>query len=323
MSLLAALWVLAATLIGLSLTAPLMIAAARVLRRRQREIAARVRAKLLGALTCVETHRSCLNRLIRQARGETLAAIVLQIAATIRGNLRDAFFERLIAAGAIEALSLQLRDGARMERVRAAEALSVISSGEAKRYLRLAWSDRSPRVRFAALQASVECGDGPPFEHALTMAIAAAGKKRVAAEHLLRRSAAARPREAVDWMRRVELSPALCRCVVEGLAESDARDDVIEILRSFVAHADADVRASAIGALAIHRAAAAAPEIMLALKDPVWTVRVRAISAAGKLRLHAATPLLVALLDDPEWWVRHRARHAMMLCGHEDIGMAI
>ncbi len=315
MTLLVFLWIGALTLIGLSFVGVAVLGVRRVLQRGRAKMTARVRQHLLTRLVRGEAHGDLSEAVCIAARCEMLALLVVQVCATVRGHLRDAFLERLAAAGAVDALARSLRRGSRMERVRAAEAMVAFADHGAAPHLSAAWRDRAPRVRFAALYASTEIGEGPSFDDALTLAAASAGKKRIAASELLRRLAARRPVEAADWMRRVDLASALRRSMIEGLGEAAPSPGVVAILIDAALDADLEVRASAISALAACKATSGHAVILAALGDPAWPVRVRAIAAASQLRLGDARPRLTRMLDDEDWWVRHRASEALGLLG--------
>lgn len=324
MTLLGFIWATACAFIGLSVSAIGVVTARRLLSRRRSRLAVRVRQELVSCVVQGEAEQGVLSKAVRIAAHQgCLASVILQVCATVRGQARDVFLERLASNGAIAALGRSLRYGSRMERVRVAEALGVFSDRGAAVHLRAAWHDRAPRVRFAAYYASTEIGDGPTFDQALHIAVGASGKKQVAARGLLRRLSSSCPGEAVDWMARADLTPSLRCAMIEGLGTASPTAHVASVLVNEAGHHDLEVRSSAITALASCNATSGHSAVLAALADPTWPVRVRAIAAVSRLRLHRARPALERMLDDSDWWVRYRASEALAVLAGASSGAAV
>lgn len=313
MILLQGLWTFALAALVLSLAGVVSMVAARLMKRWRDRRWSATRARLLTELTQPAASPAAITILLQTAAREgSLAGILLQVDGMVRGAMRDRYFERLAQSGAVALLTRLAARGDTLRRVRAIEALSIFRGEAVGSALKLQWQARSAKVRFAALYASIGSGEGPAFEDALTRAVSAKGEETQLAAGLLRRLAAGRPREALFWLDRIDLSPRLAKSLVDGLGDAAADAESVAVLsRMATRHGDDEVRAGAVSALSRLRSPQGLAALHAALEDTAWIVRVRAAVAIGKMRDEGARPLLMRLLDDPNWWVAQRAREAL------------
>ncbi|OQW59964.1 MAG: hypothetical protein A4S17_11105 [Proteobacteria bacterium HN_bin10] len=236
MVLLITLWMTAAVLIACSLMAATAVIAGRLVARWRRARLERSRRAFVAQLLRRDGDPTTLRRHVaRAARHGALAHIVLRVQSTVRGRTWRRFVDRLRDAGAETRLIAVLERGSSMNRRRAAEALAAPGGDDVIWRLRLFWRDRDPSVRAAVLTGSIDLGDPPSFEFVLSNLLSSGRRRAAQAQGVLRRLSQARPREAVDWLERVELSAGAAVPMLEGA--SHASNDIVmsEALRRLAA----------------------------------------------------------------------------------------
>lgn len=311
MSFLVALWSFALSLSAVSLLGMAMLIVARPIRNIRDKQMARSRTAILAVLTGSDVDDRVLRRHVtRTARLKSLAPIVLEVLAILRGRARTEFIARLTRAGTARALRRCLQYGEAADRQRAVEALVAFAPFESEEALQRAWWDRNSAVRFAAFRASIKIGAPPAFVDLLRLADEAGPSDMALALDVLRRMAARQPQAACSAILHTSLRSTTRIALIEAVATNlDSRST--DVLLATSGDSDPAVRASAVGAMGWHPMPLVFAAIVKAFTDEAWAVRASAAEAARRARLSASEPLLRLLLTDEHWCVRLRALQAL------------
>lgn len=311
MGLLTFVWSFALSLAAISFLGMAMLLVSRpVAGLRARRIATS-RGVILQVLVNADVPESRLRRHVaRAARLGTLAPIILEALAVVRGPARKCFLDPLTQAGAARALRECLASGKSRDRRCAAEALAAFAPFESQAALQAAWWDTDSAVRFAAIRASIEIEAPPAFIDVVEIARHAQRRDHAPALGLVRLMAAKFPSAACAAI--VESSlPAFTRiALIEGVA-STTDAGVIDALAAASQDPDPLVRCAATLAVGAWPGPIGLAIVVQGLNDGVWMVRANAAISAGKARLMTCAPLLRLLLFDSHWWVRIRASEAL------------
>jgi HEAT repeat protein len=311
MSLLLLLAGVASALALLSLAGMLALILARGARTLMLASVNRSRREILALLRSPRVASSRLRvHVARAARHDALAPIILEVLDVVGGGARAEFLSHLVDADAAVWLRRSLTRGRVACRVRAIEALSALHARESASALQRAWGDRNPRVRFAALHASITTGARPTFDHIVELALAADASQKVRALTLLERAAAWYGHAGAHALLRNDLPACVRAALATGLGDG-RRMASAEVLLVTAMDQDATVRAAAVDALAALGAPRGFATITRALNDVAWPVRARAAAAVGKLRLASAHAAISALMDDEAVQVRLSAARSL------------
>ncbi len=311
MVLLGFLWNFALSLTAVSVLGMTILIAARPIRGWRERRVGRSRAIILQVLVDPDISARKLRRhVMRMARLGALAPIILEVLAIVRGSARKSFVEQLTDAGTARALRESLLYGKSRDRRCAAEALAAFAPFEAEAALQRAWWDADPRVRFAAIRASIEIDLPPAFTDVLRIANQAGARDLAPALGLARLMATRFPRAARVALVEAALPSHTRVALIEGLAISV---DVLSIEALLVTSLDPcpAIRAAAMLAIGRCPGSVGLAAVVRGLGDGDWMVRANAAAAAGKARLTTCEPLLRLLTRDEHWWVRLRAGEAL------------
>jgi hypothetical protein len=253
-----------------------VLSAATVLRRYQRQYAERRRARL------VEPLRQVLVRLVTDPTGDdpclehetllrtpprtwrALEPTVIDMLRKVRGDSRDRLVALVVAEGTVERLRRRTRRTGAVRRAHAAELLGLMRRPEARDDLVRLLADRDPEVRLVAARALGELGDA------------------AAAAPLLQSLAGPRPVPLRVVARSLaRLGSGTGPTLVEGLAADSA------LARG--------VCAEIAGLLGVTAAHAALLDVVD--RDADDDVRIRAARALGRIGLPSALPALVRASD--------------------------
>lgn len=286
-----------------------------VLRRVIQTGAARRHERLRAAASMVlldYIDRTADAAAVRQAAGgndHIVGDLIFEMRQIMRGEGAARLVELAMACGGVE---VERRNLASRNPGTRAEALRRITiyGDEALPALHAALGDPDPMVRTAAAVELTAMDSAPPL--ALL-----AGHMRVGVDtssedlrRIFRRAVEAEPRAAIAMLVDGATPDELRQLVIDGLGHAGDYQ-ALPIIDAMIYHANPEVRAETLRALASLGHPQSGAIAIEALRDPDWRVRSQAANCVRRIGAAAAVPALVPLLDDEQWWVRFRAAEAL------------
>lgn len=239
-------------------------------------------------------------------------AILLDIAALLKGASRERITAAAEALGLIGDSIAALKSGAWWRRAEAAEKLGVIGSKQAVDPLVAALDDPEPEVRLRAARA-LGLIRGQTSIRPLVQALA--DPSRWSAIRLAEILIGA-GEEAVDQLLAAyDTLPSHARVSVLDILGRIRTPRAAALLRRAVGDEAPDVRARAAHAMGLLGDESFEPSLVKALGDEAWAVRAMAAKALGRIGAKGAIPTLSGRLGDREWWVRSNAGDALRALG--------
>lgn len=280
--------------------------------RAEEALADRFEALLLGWLHG-DVPQTDLARFVARPERKRILAIVKAVArvelqpgrADLRDRLREADLPRLIA-GALD----PKRD--RWTRAAAARALGVLAYSEGIPALVTALDDTDFTVAYTAASALATLG----LVEAAQPLLDRVGKN----SHLNN----ARLVALVERMK-CDIRPLLRPMLAKddpvaafwalGLVAERKDFEMVEKVKPFLSHADANVRAAAAECVGKLRVPLTDRWLDPCLDDEAWFVKCHAAKALGEMNAVWAAERILPLLEDREWWCRHNGADALVLLG--------
>lgn len=179
-----------------------------------------------------------------------------------------------------------------------------------------ALADPEPLVRTAAAVELTAIGAAPPLVTLVENMRVGVDVASDDLRRIFRRAVAAEPRSAITMLVDGSTDDDVRQLVIDGLGHAGDYQ-ALPIIGAMMHHANPEVRAEALRALAALGHPSAGPIAVEALTDPDWRVRSQAANCVRRIGADEAVPALVPLLGDDQWWVRFRAAEALAVLGDE------
>ncbi|HWO69855.1 MAG TPA: HEAT repeat domain-containing protein [Actinomycetota bacterium] len=251
------------------------------------------------------------------------AEALLEIREVLRGTEGEEVSQLIRRYGVADALRRRAGGGSVSQRLEALEGLARARLPETLPDAVALMGDPEPALRVAAARTAArilaEIPPGPRREEggeAFARALEANRLPAGVVEEVLLLVDEAAPSVVSHLVRGPGATEASIRAGLE-VAGRFKLLDFLDAAAAFVGHADPEVRAAALRALArmAYVPAAAEGAVLEAVRDPVGFVRVNACRAVRSVRPEAALPALWERLSDPSWWVRRAAAESMAAMG--------
>jgi HEAT repeat protein len=286
-----------------------------VLRRVVQTRTARRRARLRGAasqLIFAYIDGSADAEAVRQAAGghtDIVADLIFEMRQIMRGEGAARLVELAKACGGVDVERRNLRS--RNPGTRADALRRITIYGEAAvPALQAALGDRDPMVRTAAAVELTALDAAPPLARLNDHMRIGVDTGSEDLRRIFRRAVAAEPRAAIAMLVDGATSDDVRQLVIDGLGHAGDYQ-ALPIVSAMMQHANPEVRAESLRALANLGHPQSGAVAMAALADPDWRVRAQAANCVRRIGSEQAVPALAPLLDDEQWWVRFRAAEAL------------
>jgi HEAT repeat protein len=322
MASLAAIWIIALTLMALALAWMSSLIVRRLINERNAARLAADRQTVTEGLSGLLRERPGSADKLRPyiGRARLMAETLLEFQGLIRGSDQDRVLGALRDLGLVEVFADRLARGSRTGRLAVLEALAALGGDEARAAMRGAIRSSRPEVRMVAVKALADAGYAPSIGRLLDYAVSEELAPSKLYAELVRQVTTAAPEATVQALARPDLTPVLRALLLDALGLSG---DYSVLTPLILATRDGhrEVRTAAVRALGRLQHPAGEAAIGMAMQDEHWVVRSMAAEAAGIAGFSRLAGGLDHLLGDPEWWVRFRAGEALVAMGGE--GMAL
>lgn len=255
---------------------------------------------------------------VRRAAGgneEIVGDLIFEMRQILRGEGAARLVELANAGGGVEIERRNLQSRNPGKRAEALRRITIYGEA-AVPALHAALGDPDPVVRTAAAVELTAVDSAPPLALLAEHMRVGVDTSSEDLRRIFRRAVAAEPRAAVAMLVDGATPDDLRQLLIDGLGHAGDYQ-ALAIIDAMMHHANPEVRAETLRALASLGHPQSGATATEALADVDWRVRSQAANCVRRIGSVQAVPALIPLLDDDQWWVRFRAAEALATLSDE------